>query len=285
MPNRILKQSICTSPNVNSLSMGAETLFYRLIVQCDDFGQFYANPAILRGLCYPLRLKKITEGMVSDWLAELVAANLIWTYDVESVTYLQFTKWEAHQQIRATKRKYPQPLPVIEPVDDSPTVDFTGNQVKSTPAEGQSAPNTNTSTNTNTVSNTNTGASASETPKHTPTKSELTLEPLEILLFRTITGSSPPVPHEKRIIELLRGKTFETANPYFEQWLTVSKNHNNLTWVLEWIASGRPSDEFGANAKKGANHAGNPRNSTPNYPTGSAKPVDPTRPKIKPFGT
>ena len=36
MPNRILKESVCTSDSVNKLSWFEEVLFYRLIVNCDD---------------------------------------------------------------------------------------------------------------------------------------------------------------------------------------------------------------------------------------------------------
>ena len=39
MPNRILKDSICTSPNIDTLSREAEVFFYRLLVQCDDHGR------------------------------------------------------------------------------------------------------------------------------------------------------------------------------------------------------------------------------------------------------
>ena len=38
MPNRILKESICTSESLVGLSAEAEVLFYRLIVKADDFG-------------------------------------------------------------------------------------------------------------------------------------------------------------------------------------------------------------------------------------------------------
>ena len=40
MPNRILKESICRSEEIDSLSWFEEVLFYRLIVICDDFGRY-----------------------------------------------------------------------------------------------------------------------------------------------------------------------------------------------------------------------------------------------------
>ena len=36
MPNRIIRESICTSDSIDKLSWFEEVLFYRLIVNCDD---------------------------------------------------------------------------------------------------------------------------------------------------------------------------------------------------------------------------------------------------------
>jgi len=107
MPNRILKDSICTSPNIDALSREAEAFFYRLLVQCDDFGPMDARPAILRARCYPLRLDAITDKHVSAWLAELVRADLVMLYTVDGRQYLQMRTWERHQQVRAKRSKYP----------------------------------------------------------------------------------------------------------------------------------------------------------------------------------
>ena len=109
MPNRILKDSICTSPNIDALSQEAETFFYRLLVQCDDFGRMDARPAILRARCYPLRLDVITDKHVSAWLTELVHADLVLLYTVDGRQYLQMRTWEKHQQVRAKRSKYPVP--------------------------------------------------------------------------------------------------------------------------------------------------------------------------------
>ena len=51
MPNRILKDSICTSPNIDRVDRDAEVFFYRLIVRCDDFGRMDARLPILRAKC------------------------------------------------------------------------------------------------------------------------------------------------------------------------------------------------------------------------------------------
>ena len=107
MPNRILKESICTSDNLDSLSTEAEAFFYRLLVQCDDYGRMDARPPILLSRCYPLRLDRVTIAMVSQWLDQLRRAELITLYTVAGKPYLQFTTWDKHQQVRAQRSKYP----------------------------------------------------------------------------------------------------------------------------------------------------------------------------------
>ena len=107
MPNRILKDSICTSPNIDRLSREAEVFFYRLIVQCDDFGRMDARYSILRARCYPLQLDAVNEKLIAKWLAELVGAELVMLYTVDGQSYLQMRTWDRHQQVRAKRSKYP----------------------------------------------------------------------------------------------------------------------------------------------------------------------------------
>lgn len=109
MPNRILKETICTSENLNTLDPEAEIFLYRLIVTCDDYGIFFANTSILRAKCFPLRIDKIKDKDVEKWIKALVEAKLIFLYEYEDREYLKLSKWENHQQVRATKSKYPTP--------------------------------------------------------------------------------------------------------------------------------------------------------------------------------
>jgi DnaD/phage-associated family protein len=69
-----------------------------------------ARPAILRARCYPLRLDTVTDRNVSAWLAELVSADLVLLYTVDNRPYLQMRTWERHQQVRAKRSKYPDPI-------------------------------------------------------------------------------------------------------------------------------------------------------------------------------
>ena len=107
MPNRILKESICTSDNIDQLSPFAEIAFYRLMVNCDDFGRMDGRAKILKSRLFPL--KDITESKMLDALTEMVNADLIRLYYVEDKPFIQMKTWERHQQIRNHKSKYPSP--------------------------------------------------------------------------------------------------------------------------------------------------------------------------------
>ena len=108
MPNRIIKESICTSEDIAGLSMGAEILFYHLMVKVDDFGVYFGNEQIIKNTCFPLKSSEIKVRQVESWLNELVKAGLLFAYVAEDgKKYVQFTKWSKHQQIRAKKSKYP----------------------------------------------------------------------------------------------------------------------------------------------------------------------------------
>lgn len=105
MPNRILKESICRSDEVDQLSWFEEVLFYRLIVNCDDYGRFDARIKIVKNTCFPL--KDVTEKDVEKALDKLSAVGLVRVYEAQGRPTLQLVTWEQHQSIRAKKSKYP----------------------------------------------------------------------------------------------------------------------------------------------------------------------------------
>lgn len=107
MPNRILKESICTSDEIDSLSAFQETVFYRLIVTCDDFGRMDARPKILASKLFPL--KDIRAAQIEDALRALTSAELVTLYTVDGKPFLQMNTWDKHQQRRANSSKYPAP--------------------------------------------------------------------------------------------------------------------------------------------------------------------------------
>lgn len=106
MPNRIIKESICRSEEIDSLSWFEEVLFYRLIVVCDDFGRFDGRAKIIKGSCFPL--KDVTEKDIDKALNKLSAVGLVRVYETQGRPYLQLVTWADHQRIRNQKSKYPE---------------------------------------------------------------------------------------------------------------------------------------------------------------------------------
>ena len=107
MPNRILKDSICTSEDIAALDWAAEVFWYRLIVQCDDYGRMDARPAILRARCYPLAMARVNEADITAWLVAFQNAGMVQLYTVAGKPYLRIPAWDKHQQVRAKRSKYP----------------------------------------------------------------------------------------------------------------------------------------------------------------------------------
>lgn len=109
MPNRILKESICTSESIDTLTAFQETFFYRLIVNCDDFGRFDARPKILKSRLFPLK-DDVRDKQIEDALRALSSAELVTLYVVDGKPFLQMKTWNRHQpRARADKSKYPEP--------------------------------------------------------------------------------------------------------------------------------------------------------------------------------
>jgi len=107
MPNRILKESICTSENIDLLTPFQEVFFYRLMVNCDDYGRMDARAKVLSSKLFPLRDVRINQ--INDALRALSSAELVTLYEENGHPFLQMVTWDRHQTIRAKKSKYPAP--------------------------------------------------------------------------------------------------------------------------------------------------------------------------------
>ena len=108
MPNRIIKESVCYSESIKSLSWFEEVVFYRLIVNADDYGRLDGRPEMIQAKLFPLR-RDITESTVNKALNALTAAGMVQVYMYDQKPFLQLTAWEQHQQVRAAKSKFPAP--------------------------------------------------------------------------------------------------------------------------------------------------------------------------------
>ena len=108
MPNRLIKDSIKHSCEIDSLSWFQEVCFYRLMVTVDDFGCYFANPQIIKSDLFPTK-EDLTKATVQEALDRLEEVGLIERYGIDGREYLHICKWDEHQQRRATKPKYPLP--------------------------------------------------------------------------------------------------------------------------------------------------------------------------------
>jgi hypothetical protein len=117
VPNRIIKESICSSDDMSSLSWFEQALFIRLIVTADDYGRMDARPSILRGRLFPL--DDVTAKAIEAGLAKLSTAGMILLYEVGGKPYLQLTAWSRHQSPpRAKTSKYPSPDDADKPLQE-----------------------------------------------------------------------------------------------------------------------------------------------------------------------
>ena len=107
MPNRILKDRICKSKSISKLTWFEEVLFYRLIVSCDDYGRFDADPLIIKNICFP-RKPNLTVQDVDVALRRLSAEGMIIVYERDGDIILQLCNWKSYQKIRAKESKYPE---------------------------------------------------------------------------------------------------------------------------------------------------------------------------------
>lgn len=109
MPDRIIRQSIRTSPTIDLLSFEAESMFYRLTTVVDDFGRFDADPRVLFSNCFPLKVDRLKVSQVSKWFEELIASGLAKRYEVKGRIYGCLTNWAKYQRGRAKESRFPVP--------------------------------------------------------------------------------------------------------------------------------------------------------------------------------
>ena len=100
---RMIDKKLMTSRKVNSVSLGAECLYIRIILLTDDFGRYYADPRILKAHAFPMR--SATERSILKWLEELVDMGLIRTYSDHDEDYLEVAKFEDFQTFRADRKR------------------------------------------------------------------------------------------------------------------------------------------------------------------------------------
>lgn len=74
-----------TGRRINKVSIGAEFLFWRLHMIADDFGNFMADPSMIRSEAMPRRDVPLAE--IEAWIKELADIKLIKIYTVDGEQY------------------------------------------------------------------------------------------------------------------------------------------------------------------------------------------------------
>ncbi len=108
MPDRILKESICVSEKISSLSDFEYRIWTGLILIADDLGRGDARPAIIKGRAFPLR-ERITVKDIDVAVHGLAAKGCVSLYTVGGRPYFWFPTWSKHQRVKDAKSKYPSP--------------------------------------------------------------------------------------------------------------------------------------------------------------------------------
>lgn len=150
MPNRIIKESICTNEQIDQLTPFEETFFYRLIVNADDYGRMDGRIAVLRSRLFPL--KTIRDDQIEKALHSLATVELVYRYNVHGKPFVSLLGWERNQSIRAKKSRFPAP----EDADDNEHAqeyECTCMQMNADVPVIQSNQNTNPNQNPNTKGN------------------------------------------------------------------------------------------------------------------------------------
>jgi hypothetical protein len=106
MPDRIIRQGILTSDDIDKLTPEQEVFYRRLLNVVDDYGLFDGRPSVILAACYPLKLGKMSLEAIASNLRALARNNLIELYSVEGRHFLQVhrTRW-----LRRSKPKFPMP--------------------------------------------------------------------------------------------------------------------------------------------------------------------------------
>lgn len=102
MPNRVLRDWT-TSETIDKLSIHAEVFFTRLIMKADDFGNYTANPKLLKAALFPLR--DVMANEIDKWITECVNCGIVKRYTVDDKVYLNIPNFG--QRLRAMKSQYP----------------------------------------------------------------------------------------------------------------------------------------------------------------------------------
>jgi hypothetical protein len=152
MPNRIIKESINSSKNMNRLSAEAERHFYRLLLLSDDHGCFEATPEVVRGKCYMWQLDQVSIDHITAWQNELGEKGILGFWEDDGRIFGNFltfdkhnTKYSVTEDGKSTRHRRKTPAPPANLANLCQLLPTFANDVNSS----QSLPNPNPTHNPN----------------------------------------------------------------------------------------------------------------------------------------
>lgn len=111
MPTRLVRDGILRSRKIAALDPMAELFYRRLMSVTDDFGRYYADPALLLSDCFPIRPPWADENGIAGWLEACLACGLIRAYEANGTAFLEIQNFG--QRIRPGQTsKFPQPAEI-----------------------------------------------------------------------------------------------------------------------------------------------------------------------------
>ena len=100
---KLLAANVSRSRKLAELSSDSVRLLWTwLLPHCDEYGNFYGEPDLVRGTVVP-RLKHWDDEKIKKALMEMVAKGLILAYSVDGEHYIHIDRWEDFQSFRADR--------------------------------------------------------------------------------------------------------------------------------------------------------------------------------------
>lgn len=118
MPLRIKRDTYLRSRRCATASWRAMCLWEALLSSADDYGRFTADPALIRPLCFPLRLQDVTEADIEADLQELASptVRLLGLYRVGGDRLLQL--YNFRQRVRVPSKYPAPPLDLLDQLEE-----------------------------------------------------------------------------------------------------------------------------------------------------------------------
>jgi hypothetical protein len=107
-PRRVPPE-FCTDELLESCSVTAALLLYRIVSQADDQGRLPGSNKSIRANCFAMR-PEVTERKVAAAISELVGAGFLISYEIDGRAFLQVDRW-SDLQGRWGRRAYPSRYP------------------------------------------------------------------------------------------------------------------------------------------------------------------------------